>query len=29
MRTELETEFGLKERKARGEPADTGYESRL
>jgi len=27
MRTELETEFGLKERKAKGEPADGDYES--
>jgi hypothetical protein len=29
MRTELKTEFGLKERKAKEEPADRGYESRL
>jgi hypothetical protein len=29
MKTELKTEFGLKERKAKGEPADRGYESRL
>jgi hypothetical protein len=28
MRTELETEFGLKERKAKGEPEDGGHESR-
>jgi hypothetical protein len=28
MRTELETEFGLEERKAKGQPADGGDESR-